>query len=153
MRAHGKARRSAGLLAAALVACASPSEDLPPPQEGPVPQELVTSLEVKVGESPVRLRLHATNMGDAPVELEFSSGQRFDFAVYQGEQEVWRWSEGMGFTQALGSERVAAGETLAYEATWDPGSRAGTFRAVGTITTMGRSIQQETTFVLPVGGL
>lgn len=141
--------RAAPILASALAACASPPEEMPHPEEDSVPQELVTSLEVKVGGDSVQLRLHATNVTERPVVLEFTSGQRFDFAIQQEGREIWRWSTGRAFTQALGSESISPGATLTYSAAWEPEERTGNFRAVGMITARERAVRQEATFSLP----
>lgn len=146
MRGDGIGWGSTVLLTAVLVACASPPEELPRPQEGHVPAELVTSLEVQVAQDSVHLRLHVTNVAEEPFQLDFSSGQRYDFSIHEGEREIWRWSEGRGFIQALGSERIPPGGTLSYTASWDPAGRTGTFRAVGIITAMDTPISQQAGF-------
>lgn len=110
---------------------------------------LVATLEVEEGGSGVRLLLHVTNSGTAPVQLEFRSGQRFDFAVTRPDgREVWRWSADRMFTQALGSEELGPGESLRYDATWDPRGETGEFVATGEVSASGRTIRQSTRFEL-----
>ena len=86
---------------------------------------LATTLEVKVASGEVHLILHVTNPTRRAVRLEFPTGQRYDFLVRSGSAEVWRWSADRMFNQSVGTETVAAGRSLKYEAVWRPGSRSG----------------------------
>lgn len=113
--------------------------------------ELASSLSVQVAPDSVRLVLQVTNSGPAAVELEFGTAERYDFAVLAPDgAEVWRWSEGRAFAQVVGSERLAPGGTLRYEAWWAPAGRRGRFVAVGTIPAVNGRIEQRTEF--EVGG-
>ena len=92
----------------------------------------------------VDLALTVTNGGEDPVTLRFRTGQRADFAAYEGVEgdlvagdidgdPVWRHGEGRVFTQALGTETLGPGESATYGGTWrDP--PAGEYRVVGTLT-------------------
>ncbi len=153
MHKHGALTLLLALLAPVLGACAPP----PPPAapDGPMPASspagpLTTSLQVQTGADSVVFVLQVTNTADAPVELEFSSGQQFDFAVLDGTREVWRWSAERGFTQALGSETVAPGATRTYTASWSPpaGTR-GRLTARGTLTARNHRVEQASFFTLP----
>ena len=61
-------------------------------------------------------RYSVTNENDEAMTFEFTSGQRFDFALFNdsGEQE-FLMSSVSSFIQALGEETVAPGEQLSYE--------------------------------------
>jgi hypothetical protein len=68
---------------------------------------------------PILLTLRVMNRTPGPVSLHFRSGQRYDLLVEdpQGRQ-VWRWSTGRVFIQALGEETLRpAGGELAYRVT------------------------------------
>ena len=94
--------------------------------------------------------LQLTNTGPTAIGLDYRSGQSFDFVVRQGQREVWRWSSGQMFSQALRNERLDAGATLRHQATWRyPAATRGTFTAQGMLTATGRNISQETEFTLP----
>jgi hypothetical protein len=54
---------------------------------------------VEVGKA-VRLTIRLTNHGGRVKRLPFASGQLYDFWVTRGDDEVWRWSDDMSFTQA-----------------------------------------------------
>jgi len=91
----------------------------------------------------VPLTLSVTNTGDETQTLTFSSGQRYDFVVSRSGGEVWRWSTGKFFTMALGSLKLAPGETLTFRETWrqedNKGRRAGrgSYEISAILTTMG----------------
>lgn len=110
---------------------------------------LASSLEVEVREDSVRLVLHVTNPSSRPAVLEFSSGQRYDFAVRtEAGADVWRWSADRSFTQALGSETIAPGGTLDYAAVWLPGARTGSFVAIGELTSTSHPVREQAAFRL-----
>lgn len=111
---------------------------------------LLPSLQVTTSGDSVHLLLQVTNAGSAAMELQFRSGQTYDFAVLQGERELWRWSNDQMFTMALRSERWEPGETRRYEAVWRPapGTR-GDFVAVGQVTAHNEPVEQRASFRLP----
>jgi len=144
--------RSALALALFLLAGAAactPRETVPGPSAasaGP----LVSSLQVETSTDSVRFVLQVTNATAAPMALEFSSGQTFDFVVLDGERELWRWSADRMFTQALRSETLAAGETRTYEAAWRPPAGVrGRLVARGYLTARGLRAEQQSYFQLP----
>jgi hypothetical protein len=62
--------------------------------------------------------LTATNTGSEPVELTFSDGQTIEAVAEHGGQEIWRYSDGRMFTQALRTETLAPGEQVVESVTW-----------------------------------
>lgn len=111
---------------------------------------LLASLQTTTFGDSVQFMLQVTNTGTAPVELNFSSGQSFDFVVRDGEREVWRWSADQMFTQALRTESLAPGETRTFQAMWRPGQALrGEFTAVGMLTASDHPVEQSTRFRLP----
>ncbi len=67
---------------------------------------------------PVTLILEVTNHV-AAMTLTYNSGQMFDFWVEQNGLELWRWSRGRMFTQALVHRTINAGETVRFTAQWE----------------------------------
>jgi hypothetical protein len=140
-------------LAALCGACATAA---PAPPSGARPggvaaaSPLVSSLSVAPAGDSVRLTLRVTNGGAQPVRMEFRSGQTYDFAVAAGGREVWRWSADRGFTAALRSETLAAGETRAWSETWRPaaGSR-GDLTASARLVSTSHPVEASTPFRLP----
>jgi len=135
------------LLALLLAACGVRSE---PATHGVSDPDLVASMDIRVSDDTVQFGLHVTNAAAAPVVAEFSSGQRYDFAVLTpAGAEVWRWSEGMAFTQALGSERVEPGGWLQYRVGWAAAGRSGRYIAEARLVSTNRPIVLRMEFELP----
>ena len=134
-------RIAAIVLAALLAACSG---------RGDPTMEVATSLQVEVASSTVRLRLYVTNATGEPLAYTFPSGQRYDFWVETASgREVWRWSDGRSFTQAVVRDTLAPGDTWQPEAEWDAGELRGEFSAVGRLTARDRPVEQRVTFELP----
>jgi len=68
---------------------------------------------------PVRMTLITVNVSNRPIRLTYRTGQRFDFWVTRSGREVWRWSDGRFFTQALDRVTLEPGESQTFRATWD----------------------------------
>lgn len=114
------------------------------------PPGLVPSLQVQTTGKTVQFTFQVTNTSNAPIPLEFSSGQSFDFVVLQGGREVWRWSADQMFTQALRSEMLAPGATRTFAATWNPPTDLrGELTATGVLTATNRRVEQRSLFRLP----
>ncbi|MEX2572258.1 MAG: BsuPI-related putative proteinase inhibitor [Gemmatimonadota bacterium] len=110
---------------------------------------LLPSMQVYTAGDAVTVVLQVTNTSDSAIELNFPTGQTYEFVVEQGGREVWRWSEGQAFTQALRQERVEPGETLRFEAIWPAtGSPTGSFVATGSLTASNYEVEQSTGFEL-----
>lgn len=111
---------------------------------------VATSLEVEVSPGRVELTLYLTNARTVPVVFTFPTAQRYDFGVIgESGQEVWRWSDGMSFTQVLTTDTLAPGETWRWTAEWSPGNRTGQYTAVAELTARETSLQQRVGFELP----
>lgn len=141
-------RRGTALTAAALlvVGCAGSGE-----RTG-MEEDVVASLEVEVrGEGDrVRFVFHVTNAGDEPLELTFPTSQRHDVIVTTPSgEEVWRWSEGMAFLQAISHATLASGESWDMEAVWEPEGRTGELVATAVLTARDRELRQRASFRLP----
>src|SRR5690606_36665342 len=109
------------------------------------PPDLLASVQATTYGDSVQFVMQVTNTTAQPVVLEFRSGQRFDFVVERDGAEVWRWSDGQMFTQALSSEPLPAGGTLSYSTPWAPGPAAGgefTVRGVLTAEPPNRAAQR-----------
>lgn len=53
-----------------------------------------------------------TNSGSRPVVLTFSNGQRGDVILTQGGVEMYRWSSGKAFTEAIETVTIQPGRSL-----------------------------------------
>ena len=157
-------RVTTGVVRAALVVALSGSvwAGCSPKPGGTVEESVVSSeglaatMGVSTSADAVELTLHVTNTSGAPIELEFSSGQRYDFQVSEvvdgvvGET-VWTWSADKSFMQALGTETLAPGASLRYTETWPANGSRGDFMGIATLTSTSHPVRQTVSFDLPGG--
>lgn len=105
-------------------------------------------LTVSVTADAVGFAFSVANTGSEPVELEFRSGKTADVVVYADEAEVWRWSEGRMFTQAIRTETVQPGDAWRTEMTWtDPGP--GEYTAEASLAATGAQAVDRVAFQVP----
>jgi hypothetical protein len=84
--------------------------------EDPNKQKLSSTLEQK--ENSFVFTVENDTGKDA--EITFSSGQEYDYMVYDSEGKlVKKLSEGMMYTQAIKEEVIAPGETVSYSAAYE----------------------------------
>jgi len=85
------------------------------------------------------------NAGDDPAEVTFMSGQSFDITVTDDGEEVWRWSQGRMFTQAIREETIAPGDTRTFSGEWtDP--NPGTYEATATLAAQSQTAEATAEF-------
>lgn len=78
-------------------------------------------LQIEQSHKEVSFELIVRNPGPGTVELQFMRGQKAEFVIYENAEEIWRWSDGRMFTQALESDHLDPGEEVRYPSTWrDP---------------------------------
>lgn len=80
--------------------------------------------------------LDVTNNGQSEVELTFSDGQRGDVSLVQGETEVYAWSAGKSFTQAIETIRLEPGKTLSVVLTDTLTAPPGTYDVTALVTAL-----------------
>lgn len=102
-------------------------------------------LDVEATAESVEFVFTVINVGDEVVTLEFRSGLAADIAVQSGDAELWRWSDGQLFTQALWSESLDADESISYAATWsDP--EPGTYDVIASLEASNADLVVRTSF-------
>lgn len=142
------------LVASALAfayASPSPSHSYEPVRRHVVRDTIASSLDVKVGEA-VQFSFHVTNSSNKRVELRFPSGQTHDVVVLDPQgREVWRWSQGRMFTQAMQNKVLSASDTLTFKETWHP-EHPGTYTAVASLLSENYPSEQRAEFALPGNG-
>ncbi|MFQ3319627.1 MAG: hypothetical protein ACI8UR_002302 [Natronomonas sp.] len=103
-----------------------------------------SALEVTVGDG-VTFQFTVVNGGDTSVELTFRDACTADFAVYEDDEAVWRYSDGRAFAQVLTSADLQPGETATFEETW-PNPEPGDYTAEATLRVRERDITARTPF-------
>jgi len=108
---------------------------------------LAPSLDVTVGDR-VRFAFQVTNAGKKKLEVNFPGGQTHELVVLDTlGREVWRWSEGRLFTQAMQNKVLRTSDQLAYEEVWrDPAP--GTYVAVARLESQNYPVEQRVEFTV-----
>ena len=101
-------------------------------------------LEVTVGDG-VRFRFVVVNAGDTPVDLTFRDACRADFAVFEDGEEIWRYSDGRAFAQALSTADLQPGESATFEQSW-PDPEPGDYTAEATLRVLEDEVVARTPF-------
>ena len=108
---------------------------------------LTPSLNINVDDE-VRFAFHVANDGAKKLELLFADGRTHDVVVLDSiGREVWRWSEGRLFTQAVQSKVLRASDRLAFEEAWDD-ARPGNYTAVATLASSNFPVEQRVAFTV-----
>ena len=98
------------------------------------------------------------NPHDVPMTLEFPSEQRFDLAIFSEDRELWRWAADRDFSDTESEQTFPAGVTLLGRVTWNGREASGaspppgTYRAVGTLATIGTP-RRGNELLLPLTGV
>lgn len=138
----------------ALMAAAAPSEQVSaqvvkhagtPAAVAPLKSAFVVRAEARA----IHFSLDLTNATKKHVELEFPSGQEYDFAVLDSTgREVYRWGKERMFTQSLQNRMLDGGETRRYEESVDKALPNGSYVAVATLRSSNFPLQERVPFRL-----
>lgn len=108
---------------------------------------LGSTLNVGVNDM-VSFAFSVVNNSGKKIELVFPNGQTHDVAVLDSTgREVWRWSEGRMFTQALQTRLLNHGSALTYDERWK-NAPAGRYTAVARLNSESHPLEARTEFVI-----
>ena len=97
----------------------------------------------------VEFNLDVRNNTVRMIELRFADGMTHDFAVLDASgKEVWRWSAGRMFTQAMQNELVKGKEVATFSEAWDAKDVHGKFTAIATLKSENHPIEERVDFEL-----
>jgi hypothetical protein len=97
----------------------------------------------------IHFSLDLTNATKKNLELEFPSGQEYDFAVMDSSgREVYRWGKERMFTQSLQNRLLDGGETKRYEETANKALPNGSYVAIATLRSSNFPVQERVPFRL-----
>ncbi|WP_135854542.1 BsuPI-related putative proteinase inhibitor [Halorussus salinus] len=106
---------------------------------------LQSSVDTTVESDRVVFEYTVENASDAPEEVQFRSSLLADFALLDGDDEVWRASDGQMFAQMIQNETFGAGETRTFTDEWDDPD-PGDYTVVATLNAMGDDAEARTDF-------
>lgn len=82
--------------------------------------KLEMTSEILVEDDKVIFKMGLTNNLEEKAEVSFSSGQQYEIVVTNEKgEEVYRYSDGQFFTQAIVSKQINPGESLNWEDKWN----------------------------------
>lgn len=104
------------------------------------------ALDVRIRDG-IEFALRVTNNTPGKVELLFPSGQTHDFAVIDSVgREVWRWSEGRMFTQALQNKVLESNASVSWAAAWRFEVPPGRYVAVASLLSDNKPLEERVEF-------
>jgi Intracellular proteinase inhibitor len=111
---------------------------------------LESSMDVSVNGEDVHFVMHVMNHTARKLEVTFPSGQTHDIAVMDAAgSEVWRWSSGQMFTQALRNQPLDPQASLSYSMHWRRPRAHGALTAIATLTSTNYPLESRAVFALP----
>ncbi|MDP9178874.1 MAG: BsuPI-related putative proteinase inhibitor, partial [Gemmatimonadota bacterium] len=103
---------------------------------------------VKVSDG-VRFTLNVRNNSTRMVELRFPNGKTHDFYVLdENGREVWRWSKGRMFTQALQNKLIKSKDNAVFADSWSGSNAHGKFTAVAVLASANHPVEERVEFAL-----
>ncbi|GEL76909.1 BsuPI-related putative proteinase inhibitor [Tenuibacillus multivorans] len=83
--------------------------------------QLKFTTDIVLEENQALFKMELTNNSEEDVEVSFSSGQKYEITVTDPETDevVYKFSEGMMFTQAINYETIEPNSSLTWEQAWD----------------------------------
>jgi len=116
----------------------------------PAQPKLDAKFGVDVTPKALHFALRVTNVGNKHAELDFPTGQTYDFTVADSAgNEVWRWAQGRMFTQGVQNKQLGAGQAMRITETWDTTPKPGRYTAVATLNSTNYPVEQRLEFVVP----
>ena len=109
---------------------------------------LASSFAVNV-KNGVQFKLDVKNNTKRMVELRFPNGMTHDFVVYDDTgKEVWRWSNGRMFTQAMQNKLVKSNDSAVFADEWSGRNAHGKFTAIAILPSENHPVEERIEFAL-----
>jgi hypothetical protein len=133
----------------AMVIATVPAAPAQRATSAPAPAPLKSAFVVRAEARAIHFSLDLTNATKKHLELEFPSGQEYDFAVMDSTgKEVYRWGKERMFTQSLQNRLLDGGETMRYEERADKALPNGSYVAIATLRSSNFPVQERVPFRL-----
>ena len=110
---------------------------------------LKSAFVVRAEARAIHFSLDLTNATKKNVELEFPSGQEYDFAVLDSTgREVYRWGKDRMFTQSVQNKVLDSGETMHIAERAETTLPQGSYIALATLRSSNYPVQERIPFEL-----
>jgi hypothetical protein len=107
---------------------------------------IAAALDVKIRDG-IEFSFRVTNNAARKLELLFPSGQTHELVVVDSVgREVWRWSEGRMFTQALQNKVLASSATISWKAAWRAEVPPGRYVAIASLMSENKPLEERVEF-------
>jgi hypothetical protein len=107
---------------------------------------LTTKFDVVPDGDDIRFSLQVVNKTPKSVEVNFASGQAYDFVVVDSVgREVWRWSADRIFTTSVRNKLLGKGEAISASEKWSS-AKAGKYTAIAQLTSSNFPIEEKVAF-------
>jgi hypothetical protein len=142
---------SALLLAAGLAYACGPRARSAEPERRkvvapPSGSPIAAVLDVRIRDG-IEFGFRVTNNAAGKLELLFPTGQTHDIVVKDSVgREVWRWSEGRMFTQALLNRILESNASVAFNAAWRAEVPPGRYVAIASLLSENRPLEERVEF-------
>lgn len=108
-----------------------------------------STFAVNIEPHALHFALNLTNESRKNVELEFPSGQQYDFSVLDSlGHEVYRWGAGRMFTQSVQNRNLDGGDTMRIEERAHTSLPRGRYVAVATLHSKNFPMKESSAFEL-----
>ena len=133
-----------------LATAAAATSAMSATHQRPLATKLESSMDVSVNGEDVHFVMHVVNHTARKLEVTFPSGQTHDITVVDAAgTEVWRWSSGQMFTQALRNQPLDPQASLSYSMHWKAPHAHGPLTAIATLTSSNYPLESRAVFALP----
>jgi hypothetical protein len=133
-----------------LATAAAATSTMSAAHQRPLATKLESSMDVSVNGADVHFVMHVVNHTARKLEVTFPSGQTHDITVVDAAgTEVWRWSSGQMFTQALRNQPLDPQASLSYSMHWKAPHAHGPLTAIATLTSSNYPLESRAVFALP----
>jgi Intracellular proteinase inhibitor len=93
-------------------------------------KEVQLAVETKESPESVQINITLKNNTDEEKNFEFTSGQKYEIIITDPNgAEVYKYSKGRMFTQALQYLKLSSGESQTWQETWDKKSAGNKIKA------------------------
>ena len=145
--AHKTLDKMNGKIAGKKDAPSSKADPKPEPTK-PLALAVTTDKKMYAAGAAIKMTLTAKNTTPQTMNLNFNSGQQYDFTLREGVKPdgkiIWQWAKGRMFAQMIRSVKLEPGKSLTFTETLTPKTipggdalKAGTYTLTAALATFG----------------